>query len=90
MTTITRIRRPHVSRPLPPSPSAGPASWRMGRVPTAALGVVVLYALAALVVLPEGEPSLLTRLVSAAALAHVRLARRCRLPLGEPHGREGR
>ena len=69
MTTITRIRRPHISRPLPPSPSAGPPSWTMGRVPTTALGVVVLYALAALVVLPEGDPSLLARLASAAALA---------------------
>ena len=68
MTTITRIQRPQVSQPLPPCPSGGPASWRMVRVPTAGLGVVVLYALAALVVLPEGDPSLLTRVVSAAAV----------------------
>lgn len=38
------------------------------RLPTAASGAVILYALAALVVFPEGDPSLLARLVSAAAL----------------------
>lgn len=52
-------------------PSQGrirPPARETSRLAPIASGAVVLYALAALVVLPEGDPSLLMRLVSAAAL----------------------
>ena len=45
-----------------------PAARRALRLAVVASGAVVLYALAALVVLPEGDPSLLARLVTATAL----------------------
>ncbi|HEX6580783.1 MAG TPA: alpha/beta fold hydrolase [Actinomycetota bacterium] len=45
-----------------------PSAPGTSRLAAAACGAVVLYGLAALVVLPEGDPSLLARLISAAAL----------------------
>jgi uncharacterized protein len=59
----------------PARPSVTPRQDRIrsaargtSRLATVASGAVVLYGLAALVVLPEGDPSLLARLISAAAL----------------------
>ena len=45
-----------------------PAARRTSRLATVSCGAVLLYGLAALVVLPEGDSSLLARLISAAAL----------------------
>jgi uncharacterized protein len=68
MTACTRTRAPAGPSNVSVPDRSGPAGRRTTRVPIGAVGAVALYALAALVVLPDGGPSLRARLVIGAAL----------------------